>query len=84
MRRSVNARITPHLEQKLAEYCARRGVTRSEAIVRALEEHLDAAGEGVSAWALAKDLVPDQGVDAIQSDTARELARKAMRGTRSG
>lgn len=84
MSRSINARITPHLEQKLAEYCARRGVTRSQAIVQALEEHLDAAGEGVSAWALAKDLVPERGADTIQSDNARELARKAMRGTRTG
>ena len=81
--RSINARITPHLEQKLAEYCAKRGVTRSEAVVQALDQYLDAAAGGVSAWALAADLIPEQGADSIQSDNVRELARKAMRGARA-
>jgi hypothetical protein len=83
MGRSVNARITPQLEQKLAEYCAKRGVTRSEAVVQALDRHLDAASGGISAWALAADLVPDEGVKEIQADNARALARKAMRGPRA-
>ena len=83
MSRTVNARISPRLEQKLAEYCARRGVTRSEAVVQALDQYLDAAAEGVSAWALAADLVPERGAEAIQSHNARALARKAMRGTRA-
>jgi len=80
MSSTVNARISPHLEQKLAEYCAKRGVTRSEAVVRALDQYLDAAADGVSAWTLAADLVPEKGVDSLQSDNARALARKAMRG----
>ena len=83
MSRTVNARITPHLEQKLAEYCAQRGVTRSEAVVQALHSHLDAATGGISAWALAADLIPAQGADDIQSGNARALARRAMRGTRA-
>ncbi len=83
MSRTVNARISPHLEQKLAEYCAKRGVTRSEAVVRALDQYLDASADGISAWTLAADLVPGSGADALQSDNARALARKAMRGTRS-
>ncbi len=83
MSRTVNARISPRLEQRLAEYCAKRGVTRSDAVVRALDQYLDASAEGVSAWALATDLVPESGADALQSDNARALARKAMRGTRS-
>lgn len=80
MPRTINARISPHLEQKLAEYCVKRGVTRSEAVVRALDQYLDAAEDGVSAWTLAADLVPEKGADALQSDNARALARKAMRG----
>lgn len=83
MRRTVNARIPPRLEQKLAEYCAKRGVTRSEAVVQAIDRHLDAAAGGLSALALAADLIPQQGVGEIQSDGVRVLARKAMRGTRS-
>ena len=83
MGRSVNARITPHLEQKLAEYCAKRGVTRSEAVVQALDQYLDRAADGLSAWTLAADLIPVEGAKSIQSDKVRELARKAMRGTRT-
>ena len=83
MSRTVNARITPHLEQKLAEYCAKRGVTRSEAVVQALHRHLDQAAGGISAWALAADLIPEPGAAEIQSDNARVLARKAMRGKRA-
>lgn len=79
MARTVNARITPRLEQKLAEYCAKRGVTRSEAVVRALDAYLDSAAEGVNAWSLAADLVPADGADALQSDNARALANKALR-----
>ncbi len=78
MSSTVNARISPHLEQKLAEYCTKRGVTRSEAVVRALDQYLDAAEDGVSAWTLAADLVPEKGADDLQSDNARALARKAM------
>lgn len=83
MSRTINARIAPHLEQRLAEYCAKQGVTRSEAVVQALDQYLDAAAGGISAWALAADLVPEHGVKAIQSDSARELARRAMRGARA-
>ena len=83
MSRTVNARITPHLEQKLAEYCAKRGVTRSEAVIQALHRHLDAAAGGISAWALAADLIPERGAGEIQSDNARGLARTAMRGKRA-
>lgn len=83
MRRTVNARITPHLEQKLAEYCAKRGMTRSEVVVQALDLHLDSTAAGLSAWSLAADLIPEQGVEKIQSSSVRDLARKAMRGTRA-
>ena len=76
---TVNARITPHLEQRIAEYCVKRGVTRSEMVVRALSQYLDENTDGSSAWSLAADLVPEQGVDAIQSENASALARMAMR-----
>jgi len=71
------------VEQKLADYCAKRGVTRSEAVVRALDRYLDAASGGASAWSLAVDLIPERGAAAIQSENARELARKAFRGSRT-
>ena len=80
---SLSARLPPKVEQKLADYCAKRGVTRSEAVVRALDQYLDAAAGGASAWSLAVDLIPEEGAAAIQSGNARELARKAFGGSRA-
>jgi hypothetical protein len=79
----INARIPPRVEEKLAEYCARRGVTRTEAVVRALDDYLDKETGGASAYALAADLIPAKGAKELQSGNVRELARKAFRGSRS-
>ena len=78
----INARVPPRVEEKLADYCARRGVTRTEAVVRALDHYLDQQAGGASAYALAADLIPQRGVKELQGTNARELARKAFRGTR--
>ena len=79
----INARIPPRVEEKLAEYCARRGVTRTEAVVRALDDYLDKETGGASPHALAADLIPARGAKGLQSDNVRELARKAFRGARA-
>lgn len=79
----INARIPPRIEQKLADYCAKRGVTRTAAVVNALEQYLDRAAGGASPLSLAADLIPIHGVKKLQSDNVRELARKAFRGSRS-
>ena len=78
----INARIPPSVRQKLAAYCVKQGVTRSEVVVRALDRYLDAAAGGVNAGALAADLIPAKGTEAIRSGNVRELARKAFRGSR--
>lgn len=83
MRKTINARIPPRVEQKLAEYCARRGVTRSQAVVRALDAYLDHESGGASGYALAADLIPPKGAKALQSTDVRRLARKAFRGSRA-
>lgn len=83
MSHTINARIPPRIEQKLAEYCANKGVTRSEAVIRALDEYLDRSSGGSSAYSLAADLIPAKGVEKIQSANVREIARKAFRGTRT-
>jgi hypothetical protein len=80
MGRTINARIPPRVEEKLAEYCAKRGASRTEAIVRALDDYLDKETGGASAYALAADLIPAKGVKEIQSGNVRELARRAFRG----
>lgn len=80
---TINARIPPRVEQKLAEYCARNGVTRSEAVLRALEEYLDKAQGGSGAFALAADLIPAKGAPDVQAEKVREIARRAFRGSRT-
>ncbi len=79
----VNARIPARVEQKLAQYCAKQGVTRTEAIIRALDQYLDQRAGGPDAYSLAADLIPREGVAAVQSGKVREAARKAFRVTRS-
>jgi len=80
MARTINARIPQQVEEKLAEYCAKRGASRTEAIVRALDDYLDKETGGASMYSLAADLIPPRGVKEIQSGSVRELARKAFRG----
>jgi hypothetical protein len=80
---TVNARLPLRVEQKLAEYCAKRGVKRSEAVVRALDRFLEEERGGVDGYSLAADLIPDKGVKELQSTRVRELARKAFRGSRA-
>jgi hypothetical protein len=82
MKTTINARLPHHVEQKLADYCAKRGVTRSEALVQALDRYLDAENGGVDGYSLAVDLIPRQGIGKVQADNARALARDAFRGPR--
>jgi predicted DNA-binding protein len=83
MSRTINSRLPLHVEQKLEAYCARVGVTRSEALVRALDRYLDQESGGADAYSLAADLIPAEGVKGIQAADARILARNAFRGSRS-
>lgn len=78
----INARVPPGVQEKLAEYCAKQGVTRSEVVVRALDRFLDEAAGGTNAYALAADLIPKRGAAKLQSSKARGLARKAFGGPR--
>jgi predicted DNA-binding protein len=83
MSRTINARMPPRVAQKLAEYCAKSGVTRSQAVLRALEEYLDKAEGGAVPYALAVDLIPAKGAPELQSDKIREIARRAFRAPRA-
>ena len=83
MRRTLNARLPLRVEQKLADYCIKRGVTRSEAVVRALDRYLDDEAGGVDGYSIAVDLIPARGASDLQADNVRELARKSFLGPRS-
>jgi hypothetical protein len=45
---TLTVRLPDRVEQDLAEYCVTHGVTKSEAVKRALEELLRAPGAGTS------------------------------------
>lgn len=79
----LNARMPPRVEQKLAEYCAKHGVTRTDVTVRALDAYLDSQAGATNAYALAADLIPKRGAPKLQSREARKLARGAFRGPRA-
>lgn len=83
MSRTLNARLPHRVEQKLAEYCAKHGVSRTQAAVRALDAYLDSQTGGVDAYALAVDLIPKRGAGKLQSSAVRKLARDAFGGSRS-
>jgi hypothetical protein len=57
----INARIPPAIEQKLADYCVKRGVTRTQVVTRALDYYLDKEAGGASPYSLAADLIPPRG-----------------------
>jgi hypothetical protein len=81
---TLTARLPPQVEQKLAEYCAKQGVTRTDAVVTALDDYLSRqTGGGGDAYTLAADLIPKRGAKTLQSADARKLARAAFRGTRT-
>lgn len=61
----------------------KRGVKRSEAMVRALDQYFDRESGGMNAYSLAADLIPSHGVKDLLADNARALARKAFRRSRS-
>jgi hypothetical protein len=61
----------------------RQGVTRTEALVRALDDYLDRRAGGGDAFALAADLIPKRGVRELQSGEVRRLVRAAFGGLRA-
>ncbi len=82
-RNFITARLPSRVEQKLADYCVKHGMTRSQAVVRALDQYLDAGPGTVNAYSLAVDLIPRRGTKRVSSTRVRELARKAFARSRT-
>lgn len=78
MGETVDTRIPPPVKKKLAAYCTKHGITRTEAIVRALDVYLNNEIDGANPYSLAADLIPAKGAKALQSDCLRILARRAV------
>lgn len=68
----ISVRLPPRVEQRLAEYCAHAGVTRSEAVRRALERLFDQEPTPAAANPAAKRFI---GSDKRGGDVARNTKR---------
>ena len=68
---TLSVRIPARVEQDLAEYCARKGVSKSEAVKAALDQFLAAGGAEKSPYELAKDLIGPHTDEPASEDIAR-------------
>lgn len=68
----ISVRLPSRVEQKLADYCVSRKVTKSEAVKRALEEMLDRSSGRASAFQLGRGFI---GVEKSRGDVARHSKR---------
>ena len=80
---TLSVRIPPRVEQELAEYCARNGVSKSEAVKDALDQFLSGKRGDKSPYDLVKDLIGPHTDEALSEDVARNtkrLLRERFRG----
>lgn len=82
---SLSARLPRDLQQDLADHCRLTGETRTQVVRKALAGYLerDPKITPPTAADLALDLIPVEGVRAIQSNNVKALARAAFRAKRS-
>jgi hypothetical protein len=72
---TLSVRIPARVEQELADYCARNGVSKSEAVKNALDQFLSATGAEKSPYELAGDLIGPHTDEAPTEDVARNTKR---------
>jgi hypothetical protein len=72
---TLSVRIPPRVEQELAEYCARNGVSKSEAVKDALDQFLAGKSSEKSPYALIKDLLGPDTDEVPLEDVARHSKR---------
>jgi len=80
---TLSVRIPPRVEQELAEYCARNGVSKSEAVKDALDQFLSDKAARKSPYELAKDLIGPHTDEAPSEDIARNTKRLLRERVRS-
>lgn len=82
---TLSVRIPARVEQELADYCASNGMSKSEAVKKALDQFLSARSTGQSPYELAKDLIgphtDERAVDDVARNT-KQLLRERFRGRR--
>jgi hypothetical protein len=82
---TLSVRIPPRIEQELADYCARNGISKSEAVKDALDQFLSGKKGDKSPYELMKDLIGPHTDEAPTEDIARHtkrLLRERVRATR--
>lgn len=72
---TLSVRIPPRVEQELAEYCARNGVSKSEAVKDALDQFLSGKSAEKSPYEVMKDLIGPLTDEAPSEDVARHSKR---------
>ena len=72
---TLSVRIPARVEQELADYCARNGVSKSEAVKDALDQFLSSRRADKSPYELAKDLIGPQTDEVPSEDVARNTKR---------
>lgn len=77
---AISVRLPPRVEQKLADYCVDKKVTKSEAVKRALEQLLDPKPVPLSGDPFFRKLI---GSDTRPGDVARHSKRLLRSGRRS-
>jgi Arc/MetJ-type ribon-helix-helix transcriptional regulator len=75
MMMTLSVRIPPRIEQELADYCARNGVSKSEAVKRALDDFLSGKKGDESPYELIKDLIGPHTDESATEDVARHSKR---------
>ena len=71
----ISVRLSPRVEQKLADYCVSHKVTKSQAIKRALEQLLDAGTEGPSPFDLGREFFERN----LRTRPTRDVARNSKK-----
>jgi len=80
---TLSVRIPLRIEQELADYCAKNGVSKSEAVKIALDQFLSTKVVEKSPYELAKDLIAPQQDERPLEEVARNskrLLRERFRG----
>ena len=81
---TLSVRIPLRVEQELSEYCARNGVSKSDAVKEALDRFLSGKSTEKSPYELMKDLIDPPSDEQPSEDVARHSKRLLRERIRSG
>lgn len=81
---TLSVRIPTRVEQELAEYCARNGVSKSEAVKEALDRFLSGKSGEKSPYEVMKDLIDPPSGQQPSEDVARHSKQLLRERIRSG